>query len=774
MIRKIYQELCGAVYTRRQQVYWCLGLGVLAALLLGKYLFSGTLVLSKAGTDVWAYYYHAYSLAFDGLRQGQLVEWNPYQYGGQPFLGPFQSALLYAPTWLAAALPVTLALNWLIWFHTWLLGAGVFGWAVWRGCRPAAAFAAAAALMLGGQYFSHIYAGHISNLGSMAWAPLVFWGVDGWLRQRRGGWLALAAAAAALQLYAGHPQYFYYTAIVSGLFALVFLWDAERKVSAIAGLLAIYPLALALSAAQLLPGLAASAESVRAGAGNHDFAAMFALPWENWLTLLVPGFFGDMESAPYWGRCYLWEMQLYLGVGALAVAAIGFAHCRRRRKIQVAALLLVIALLGLGARTPLYDGLYYLVPGFGLFRGTSKFMFFFALALTVLAAHGLSGLFNGAGGGPRRWLVWTLAVTGALAFFGALSLTDSDSLFVGWVQAAAQSGESYLRPDWFARDANLAAAQSFTVAALVKAGVWLLVFAGALWAAWRWRRAAWAFAALMVLDSVIFAWSLITGFAAAEVAYAPLRDVTRQFGDGRVLNALSPAANMSLRSEGLWGYDPFVLKRYAEFVAATQGVPPDEATQNLRITQNTPLLALLRARAAFLPQPDGQVKVEQLNAAVFPRFYIVSKWRVVQGRDAVLRALSAPDFDPKQEVILEEDPLLPPDIAEAQYQIRMLGGSTDAWMLDIQTTRACVLVMTDAYSRDWRVKELPGSVQTNYHVLPANYALRAIPLAPGRHVIRIEYQPGYFGVGLLVSALAWVTLAVALWKLTAIRTSLVR
>ncbi|MDR2463902.1 MAG: hypothetical protein LBD30_09035, partial [Verrucomicrobiales bacterium] len=61
---------------------------------------------------------------------------------------------------------------------------------------------------------------------------------------------------------------------------------------------------------------------------------MFALPWENFLTLLAPRFFGDMETAPYWGRCYLWEMQLYCGVGTLLLTVAAWWSFRQRQRVQ--------------------------------------------------------------------------------------------------------------------------------------------------------------------------------------------------------------------------------------------------------------------------------------------------------------------------------------------------------------------------------------------------------------------------------------------------------
>ncbi|MDR2463904.1 MAG: hypothetical protein LBD30_09045 [Verrucomicrobiales bacterium] len=765
MLKKNYQELCGFICAQRAHIWWGLGLGLLAALLLGKYLVSDTLVLSREGTDTFSQFVYTYALGFDGLTQGRVTLWNPYVYGGQPFLGQFQTGMLYPVNWLLMWLPLALALNWLVFLHVWLIGAGVYGWAVWRGVRPLAAFAAGAALMLSGPFFIHIYAGHLPNLCSMAWAPFVFWGIDGWLKRRHIGWILLSASAAALQLYSGHPQYFYYTAIVSGLYALVFLFGAERKTSAVVGLLAIYPLTVMLAAAQLLPGLAATGESVRMGGAGREFAEMFALPWENFFTLLAPWFFGKLDA--YWGKCYLWEMQLYCGIGTLMLGGLALARGARREKIQWGTLLVIVALLALGSQTPLYDLLYAALPGFDLFRGTSKFGFFLALFAALLAGHGLNSVLEGK---PlARWAGFAGVGLAALMVIFGLSLQSG---FSGWfaelLKNMTSSPESYAKAA-FSSDASLSAAQAAAGGALLLAGLWLALF-GALWLLVpRWRRAAWGFVALMVIDGAVFVWPSITGFELQKTKYQPIADMLKQNpGDYRTLNLFNPESNVGLRSEGLWGYDPFVLKRYAEFMFFTQGLNPDAANQNLQITKNTPLLSLVRGRAAFVPTDKG-LTVQPLQEQALPRFFIVNKWRVMnsggaQGRDAILRTLADPSFNPKQEVILEEDPLLPPDAGEAQYQIRLVNFSTDHWTLEVVTTRSSLLVMTDAFSKDWRVKELPGSVQTNYHVLPANHALRAIPLAPGRHVIKIECLPTGWRGGLMLSGVSLLILGVILWR----------
>lgn len=749
-LRDIHNKFAGTALMRRpfmrRHFLWCAALGLLSVCMFGKYLVSGTQVLSSPGTDSFAYYIYAYQLAFNGLTGGDLVLWNPYNYGGQPFLGQMQSALFYPPNWLVMWLPVATALNWLVFGHQWLLGLGVYGWASSRGLRPAAAFLSAALMMFGAPYMLHAFAGHMSNLASMAWIPFIFWGIDGWLEKRHHRWLLLAAAAAALQIYAGHTQYFYYTAIVAGLYTLVFLRGVAGKPRALLGLLAIYPVALLFAAAQFLPGLSAAAESVRGDGAGYDFASMFAFPPENILTLVAPWFFGNMTDAPYWGRCYLWEMSLFFGAGGLALALNGLAGERRRWRFLV--LLAAIALLALGARTPLYHVLYHALPGFSMFRGTSKFVFFLVLFLVLLAGRGLDRLL--AGEKAPRWLWAGALALGAFAILaGALPSAGAwESLAQDLARLGRKTGEHYLNPAFFETPgwgAKLAAAGGWSLAL---GGGWLLAAGALLLAAQKQSRLAWAAGALALAEVLLVARQSVASFPAAAAGYPAVKDFLAQNpGDYRTLNMLNASSAIELKSEGIWGYDPFVLKRYAEFVHYANGLSPDRASQNVREWkwQVPSMLALLRGRLAFVPE-NNTIRVVPLQDPL-SRFYVVANHRVLKNRDAIFDEMSKPGFNPRNEVLLEEQPILAPDPGAGQYSIRLLNTSTDHWTLEVQTQFSAFLVMTDAYSKDWRVRSLPDSVQVSYELLPAYYALRAIPLAPGTHRIRIEYSPAGLALG---------------------------
>ena len=118
--------------------------------------------------------------------------------------------------------------------------------------------------------------------------------------------------------------------------------------------------------------------------------------------------------------------------------------------------------------------------------------------------------------------------------------------------------------------------------------------------------------------------------------------------------------------------------------------------------------------------------------------------------------MRAPGFDPRQTVILEAEPDPAPAAAAAPGTVTLLDASTDQLTIAAELSAPAILLVTDAYRVGWRATALPGSVQQAYTVMPADWVLRAVPLAAGSHRLRLEYLPALFVVGRWVSAAALV------------------
>jgi hypothetical protein len=221
-------------------------------------------------------------------------------------------------------------------------------------------------------------------------------------------------------------------------------------------------------------------------------------------------------------------------------------------------------------------------------------------------------------------------------------------------------------------------------------------------------------------------------------------------GDYRIFYQRTPNMAMWLGKEDVWGYSPSTLKRYAEFMAFTQGQSPDGVTLYVDMSQFHPLHAMLRWRYAFISDKDGD---RILTAKSFmPRLQLLQECRVIHGRDAIFQAMTSPTFDPQQQVILETEPTPAPTPFAEKGTASIVDSSAGQLTVEADLPHPAILLITDAYSNGWRAQPLEGSAQRAYQVLPANYTLQAVPLSAGHHRIQLEYLPAAYQKG------KWITL----------------
>ena len=174
------------VFVKHPVTFSLAGLGLLVFLMFGDLLVApGNRVLGAQDTDLFLQFVSWRDFGFRELAKGNIALWNPHIYGGAPYFGGMQAALLYPVNWLFLILPAALAFNWTIAIGTWLLGCFMWLWAWRRGLRSVSAFVAAALVMFSGPHFLHIHAGHVTNLPAMTWVPLIFLAVDEWLDTRQ-------------------------------------------------------------------------------------------------------------------------------------------------------------------------------------------------------------------------------------------------------------------------------------------------------------------------------------------------------------------------------------------------------------------------------------------------------------------------------------------------------------------------------------------------------------------------------------------------------------
>lgn len=742
----------------RYDLFYCAILGAIVFFLQGHLLFTSEYVISADNHDTQNLFFYMQDLAQEGLRHGEIIKWNPYMFGGMPFLGESQQLQFYPIRWILCILPTAQMINWYYFLHIWLMGATMYCWMRFRGLCPMSALVAGTAIMLSGTFYLHQMAGHMV-MGSYAWAPVVFLAIDGWLRQRNPWWIILAAAAAAMQIFTGFIQIFYFTALYSGLYSLFNLFKHKRPVMTAIGLAAIYPIALMLSAVQFLPSVGATIEGVRSHGITFDNP--MGVPPENLLLILAPWLYGGGPGIDFWGRVAgIHEVLLFSGCGAMFLAAISFYPASWSERIKRLVLILVPLVIAMGSFTPLYKLAYDYIPLYSLFRSVFRVGFISGVFVAFSAAEGLNYIIEQRR--VPRGVIATFAVLGVVMFIAGATITSGDgSWFHTLIRKINAPPLHYHQAALDSADKLAAAIQGASISCFTS-GFWMILFA-ALGLIARKSIARLLIPACCIIELVMFAMPSAKSFPIQKTKDEALSLFLRQNpGDYRSVFGFN-CQYMGLKAEALWGTNATLMRRYAELVYHSQGYDPDKVSMDINIRKTARTWDLLRIKYVMTRTQTG-TGMQQIGNP-FPRFFIAGKYRVMHDRNSILATLESPIFDLKNEVVLESDPGVPSIDAPITSQIDIIESTTDKWVINVSLDKPGILVMTDSYSNGWRAIGLNQSGQNNYKVLPADYALRGIPLQAGTHKIKIEYIPwGYYPGMILTIVTLLIIILLAIYQ----------
>src|SRR5262249_2569344 len=144
------------------------------------------------------------------------------------------------------------------------------------------------------------------------------------------------------------------------------------------------------------------------------------------------------------------------------------------------------------------------------------------------------------------------------------------------------------------------------------------------------------------------------------------------------------------------------------------------------------------------------------NTQALPRAYLATAPNVIPNRTLALALLMSPGFDPRTAVVLEEPVPDPRAAVDADVPAEAAIRSLEPERVEISagTPRPAILVLTDLYWPGWRVT-VDGAPQP---ILRANYLLRGVALAPGRHTVVFTYASGPARAGAAITALGVLAL----------------
>jgi hypothetical protein len=725
-------------------------------------MFSGQFLVGPMSDQTWAGVPFRWFGAGEWTRTGGVPLWNPFMFGGMPFVGAMHGDIFYPTAWLRLVLPTDIAMN--LGFAGHYVLAGFFAYLFLRALKVSwtGAVTGGIAYQLCGLVGSYVRPGHDGKLFVSALMPLVLLSLVKAIRDRRPEGYGLLALVVGLGLISPQTQLMQYTLIFAGLFTLYLaFWDEARpekraqRWTAVG--LALVAVALGFSAAmiQLWPFINYLPYSARyAGAQGWEYATAYAMPWTHVVDWLVSDFTGS--AATYWGENIGKLHTEYLGAATLVLASVGVADRGRRRLLWfLGGAWLLFVLVALGAHTPFYRLWYTLVPGVKSARAPGMAFFIPSFIVAVVAGFGVDRIVRGEG---KRILVGWLVGAGALFLLAAAGgLASRAELWAAGDQARRVARES-------ANLIMLSGLKSAVFAAAVAALAWFALTS-------RVRRLPLALGLVALVGGDLFItarqfWQYSPRAAQLYVDDAVTARIRQTPYPYRVFDPLElypEAFLMGKRIPRVLGYHGNEMHAYDELLGGKnhwgnlfRGGVQQVTLGDIATPSNPVLWELLALRFLVLPalpqplpgwhQVAGPAQTPRGQAAfLYERDTAPPYARIVPAAaklpvNRILPTLLDPRLDVSRVVLLSEDAQVPVPRLDSMPARSTSRGVVTAWEPGAMTVRidpapegdSYVLVSENWYP-DWRatVDGRPAAV------LRGDYAFVTVPVPRGTREVRL-------------------------------------
>ncbi|HUE29651.1 MAG TPA: YfhO family protein, partial [Verrucomicrobiae bacterium] len=655
---------------------------------------------------------------------------------------------------------------------------GVFLFARRWGLAPVSAALAGVLFTFGG--YLVCITNNLPYLMAAAGFPAALWASDRFFCAPTLRRATPAACLLALVLFAGDPQSF---ATACGLTLVIgAVRRPRRAAAAAAGLLTLTVL---VAAVQLLAALQVATEG-KPAAQSLEAAEAWSLHPLRALDVALGPLFASESGDPVGAsisrallgtsRNNLWVNSLHLGLPALVLAGVALAAYRKSPRTWVlATCTVVVALLALGKHAPVYGLLFRLVPPWRAFRYPEKLAPYVAFGLALGAAAGLHAAQSDDRVRRRAAVALGAATTACVAL---VVLERAGGVFSQLLVPALWHG---VPP----REALARLSTAFVHHALESGSAALLVMVVLAGVRPRELRGALVvvavFVHLLLADgplyevapsSVLHAGAFVRAIEAAEgparlggwrvhrlkggygTDYA--RDAELAALDERAQFARSVESALDPVTPALWGlegandYLPGTSRRVADLAddeterAARWG--PLFAARYLSVAK-ADVRDLDRRAVDTIAKDPALWLVLLRQRAARARVYL-ARPRCVATREQAWHALAS--IGPDAAVVECPEPLPAAPASAPLGEVEIVAYAPERIRVRADVRGDALLVLNDAFYSGWRA-EVDGRPAP---ILPANYAVRGVPLRPGAHAVVFAYRTPGLVYGAWTSAVA--------------------
>jgi len=735
---------------------------VLVIMLFAKFVFSNQML---AGSDTLqaGIFFRSYLVEFV-KNYGHAPQWNPYIFGGMPFVDAFHGDIFYPLSFLKFLMSLDRALGWIQILHIFLAGCFMYACARRFGTNFLGAFTSGLFYMLSTYLVSLVSPGHDGKIFVTALFPLALLFMEATLREKPFLNSILMGGVLGLIWLTPHPQMAYFTHLALAFYAAysmiekiwtekTWAWALIRSAAIALGVV----IGLGISAIQMWPGINyVNNYSPRAEERGYEWATSWSMHTEELVGQLIGGFSGMMTQAEqsYWGRNPFKDNSEYTGLVCLLLALTGVVLWKERKKWFFVGLALFALIYALGATTPLFKIFYYLIPQVKKMRAPSMIMFLFSFSGALLAGFGLELLaarLNDVNEKLRKRLFVTLGTVVGLILLLTFLMTFTGKGFAGFWKGIFYTDMPPFKDSIFQANSSKIAGRA-----------WLALFIGGVTFGLIWLYIKRSVTATVLVAALltIGAFDLFrldktfidtTDLAAHFSPHPLVNAVKSDLSPGRIFVPPQSMTGVSLfgtedylpyfEIESITGYHGNQLRWYEDFI----GGKPFANLGNLNF------LNLLNTR--YIVSRDSFVMPGVLemgsnyggiylyrNLSALPRAFAVFNYRLAKNAAEIVEQIRPLSFNPSRTIFFTEDPAPPgwqPDTLTAPIAAEITDRQVESYKTTVNLPRPGFLFLSENFYPNWRAFENGKELK----VYQANITFRAVYLPSGSHTVEWRYIP---------------------------------
>jgi len=748
---------------------------VLVIILFAEFVFSERML---AGSDTLqaGIFFRSFLVEFF-KNYGHVPQWNPYIFGGMPFVDAFHGDIFYPLSFLKFLMPLDRALGWIQIIHIFLAGGFMYACARRFGANYLGAFTSGLFYMLSTYLVSLVSPGHDGKIFVTALFPLALLFMEAAFQEKPFPNSLLMGGVLGLIWLTPHPQMAYFTHLAlafSAAYRLIekiwrqraWSWVALRSTALALGV----AVGLGISAVQMWPGVNyVNNYSPRAEARGYEWATSWSMHAEELVGQFIGGFPGMVTQVEqsYWGRNPFKDNSEYTGLVALLLALAGVVLWKERKKWFFAALGLFALIYALGATTPLFKLFYYLIPQVKKMRAPSMIMFLFSFSGALLAGFGIQALLTGLNELNERMkkrLFATLGTVVGIVLLLTLTVTFAGRGFSGFWKGIFYSDmppfkESLLQANF----------------SKIAGRCWLALFLGGISLGLIWLYFKRSVAASVLVAALLFigmldlfrmdknfieTTSLETHFSRHPLVDAIKSDPVpgRTFVPPQTLSGLPGIGTEDYLPyfgiETITGYHGNQLRYYEDFIGG-------KSFANLG---NLNFLKLLNTRYLVSRDSFSMPGVLEMaghyggvylyrNLSAPPRAFAVFNYEVVKNWNEAIEQIRQPAFNPAKTIFVAEDPAPPgwqPDTSAALTVAEITDRQIESYKTSVNLPKPGFLFLSENFYPNWRAYANGQELK----VYQADVTFRAVYLPSGNHTVEWRYVPTLYKKARLVTWLS--------------------